>query len=270
MKKIVFVVVLIGSLFARRFKADSISLIIGTNGQGVHVTEAGALTVTNPTPITVQVQGGTIFAVSNGGPLYSAVTNVVIISNAYPLTVTNVLVTNVVNVKQQGLFLGELGQISVMDYYHQQTHDSNFYRVTYYNGSVANNGLVNLMFVYSNFQANYFVMANVGGEFTLSRFRSPIFTNTGRSLQYFNQNDYGPTNLTAYFFAQPIITNYGVSRGDAILIPGGNGAQKPGTQYTTTAEIIPQTNMFILLQFSNSSGGAAGISIELHFYREDD
>lgn len=249
----------------------------------IGVSNGGAISVSiTPVAVTNIVVTSNIFpiGVSNNGTFYSVVTNIVVISNPYPVQIINPANgTNPDNYIRTLLFDGvhsspmllEDGHIVTITHLHYKIHEGRLFRATGYKGDVVNNEIINLAVVSSNHNLHVYLEINVSGNSTFSRWRNPVWTNSGRKVDVAQKNSTSTNTSSAMFFFNPVITNYGQNPYDPIFINGGTGAGRTGSSYRTSEEQILASNTIYLISISNFAGtGTWPFSIEATFYEEDD
>jgi hypothetical protein len=148
------------------------------------------------------------------------------------------------------------GAALVIDTVHHEVHEGEMFHCAYTNGSVANNGTVDLLL-------------STGAKEAHSLYEAPTVAN-GTAVAVYNMKRAASNTPLSTVKHTPTVTNVGAAAlVNGRILPGGNSpTTRVGGGIRSGAEWILAPNTQYLMRVVNTSGASIAINVVLEWYEE--
>lgn len=165
----------------------------------------------------------------------------------------------------------DTGAAITIDVVHHETHEGEMWHAESTSASVANNASVDLLFhAGGGVEPHSVFEVLAGGQVTVSLYESPVISNTGIALAYYNMNRTITETAHSQIYLTPVLTSTGsVALVNARLLPGGTSPQtRVGGGIRQGTEWILAPGKYYLLRVTNTSGSATAVNMIMEWYEE--
>lgn len=153
-----------------------------------------------------------------------------------------------------------------IDYAHQKTHEGRFFSGGYYNSSLANSAVQDLLITTSaNNSFHLQPYSAISGDCTMQIFEGPT-TSAGTDVTISNHSRSSTKVSDLTVKHTPTVTGTGTQINGTIFLPGGDKHSGGGGKFGFSAEIILAKSTSYLLRITNVSGGAIKASLGIVGY----
>lgn len=158
----------------------------------------------------------------------------------------------------------------VIDIVHQRAHEGRYFSGGYYNASVANNGVIELILQTSSEQDTHTkVHVAAGGDATIQIYEGATFSNAGTSVAVSNHNRKSSKSFAGTLTHTPTLTGTGTQINGTQFLPGGGIIASIGGEYDFSNEFILDNATTYLFRATNISGSATDMIISFQCYQPD-
>lgn len=165
---------------------------------------------------------------------------------------------------------GTTGALLTIETVHHEVHEGEMFHAAYTNGSVANNGTVDVLLTTGAKEAHTVWEVFAGGQVTVSLYEAPTTSAAGTAVTAYNMKRSSTNTPTAAVTHTPTVSATGtVTLVNGRILPGGTSpTTRVGGGIRANAEWIMKASTKYLMRITNKSGGTIAINAVLEWYEE--
>lgn len=171
---------------------------------------------------------------------------------------------------QDSLIDDVVGGVIVVDSVHHEVHESGVFGVSLYDGNLADDGYLHVLFKTRGMTAHTAFSAACGGDAYVRLSETPTVSDNGSNLQERNLNRIVVAGVRrdtakAVIYSGPTFSDPGIILYEEI-IPGGTKSQASGGAARSNIERVLSGDYDYLLSLQNIAGAAKPASILIQWY----